>query len=306
MKNLLCLFSLSAFLVACGGGGGGSSAPEPDLLVDDTNFEAVADSATEVTEFVVNGDAFDNVPLAVTIDAESILDPVLEEVVDAVSDLDVALPLVPVGAIVTETIQGDCGGSFTSRFNDSFDGTGNFDVDFDFDEWCIGESGFTIVYDGFIDARFQVVDFEFVSYELEYDLTITVTEEGQSETYSEAGSISCVVVDFEEEICTTEVDETSFSSSSSDDTYTVNEATLSGNDIDGYDYEATITSEEYGTFLIVGTDLVPTSGAGWPFESGTIEVIDSTGEIVIVIEFISSGEYTVTFDGVTETYFFLV
>lgn len=66
-----------------------------------------------------------------------------------------------------------------------------------------------------------------------------------------------------------------------------------------YDLEATVYHEDLGYITIEAEDLITCSGGG--FQSGSIEVTDSTGTVVLYVDFTSCSSMTVTYNGVSTT-----
>jgi len=81
--------------------------------------------------------------------------------------------------------------------------------------------------------------------------------------------------------------------------YRVENSSVSGDDIDGYDVSATVYDEEYGKVTFTSTGLLFDCDNGYPSQGSITMTAD--GETVSVT-FDSCTSYTVTYDGVSDSY----
>jgi len=270
---------LSAFiLAACGGGSGGGSGGEPApasaATVDGENKTEVAQSAKIGSEKAIESSAAPR-SLVMFSQNENLAYNLMKDTVSFVSH----------GAMTRDTVD-------LSEYVCPDGGTAVYETSGQSSQY----GSFTVVYTNctysygsettVIDGTATWTTNEDGSFSYEYNLTTTYA----GETTTITGTYSC---------------DSEFNCSYQDNfveggtSHSISNVSVSGNNSSGFNVSARVSHEDYGYIDIEATGLILCSGGG--FESGNISVTDSSGSIVLQIDFVSCSEMTVTFDGVAET-----
>lgn len=310
-KAFLPLAFSSLMLAGCGGGSGsGDSVERIDYsgtnsaaVLTNDNAETFAASSSEILASRVkyNSDDLD-IPVGIQVSGaadSAAVDSAIEALTSTVKSVSVTDSSLPVGASVSETTNGSCGGSMkVSGSGDENNASGSIT----FNNFC--EDGTIINGKVFVDSRTTATQ-EIINMKLS-SLTVrrdgeTITMSGYIETKEDlvgGGSESYISVKANyngreamvasREICTSynNCTDSDYIKSAAGDVYRLDDLSIyqDGNllDVNGEFYHPTL-----GYVDIIGEDLAVCDGS---FSSGTIALVDATK--ALVIEFSSCGQYT--------------
>jgi hypothetical protein len=189
----------------------------------------------------------------------------------------------------TATVQGDCGGDATVTSTENSSGT-EMSGSVVYNDFCITSNGSNVVFNGtvYFSATYSDTG-DLQSFRFSYqDFTYT----GNGETHTVNATFSCEYSGATLS-CATDFEGTDGR------TYRTTNVTVTG-DSTGYDVEATVYDPDHGYVSIVATGIT-TNCANGRIGTGNITVSDSTGD-VMTITFNSCSSYTVTYNGVSNTY----
>lgn len=297
------LFALA--LTACGGGGGGGGGGNDDgggdggttysgstseATVDDTNTDDIGRASAEGTLASLRQEqAQDASPLATdTMSEEAMADVHMDVIREArVTGLNRT-----VGSQATSTVSGDCGGSAAVDSTSNSDGsvvTGSVV----YSDYCVSDGTDSVIFNGTVDYRIETDSSGALTYyRFSYDnFRFTSNGDTQSLTATVECTFSSSTVS-----CTTSSDFVG----SDGRTYRTTDYTVSGDASSGYDVSARVYDPDHGYVEIAATNI--TVCANGNIGTGTITVTDSTGTNIMTVTFTSCSEYTVTYNGVTDTY----
>jgi len=283
------LFLLGA-LTACGGGSSGGDGDATEYkgkttaaAVSESNKEDLAVAASQGSSAAISQGDTSSLPTSVVVagglskENRELVQRISQGIAEsAAQGMDLA-----VGAKVD--IAGDCGGKAVFESNAS--GT-NFSINYR--DYCIAGGGDNVVFNGVFDYE-EKGDFSFYRYR-----NFVVRSNGETQridnltikcSTSGGFGIDCEVIsDF---------------AGTNGRTYRISNASFSGSKDSGYNVEARVFDGNHGYIDITATGLVPCNSGG--FSSGSIDVTDSTGDVVLEVVFVSCSEMTVTFGGNSET-----
>lgn len=297
MKLKIGFFCVAlVFFVACGGGDGDSSTTETATpgSVDDMAAE-LADAAQDTAAQIVASESTGAYSLMGAVSVDSISD-ILKNTM-ATKQVE-TFSVGDVGAMETSTEYGsepgECGGtaeySSTSTTDDESFYPWEFELDYVYNDYCIGDGDSWVRFNGTGSLYWLMTDAENSTTSYEYDLTYT-----SNILFYTSGSIYfyeyCNTVDGVE-TCSVGVHDAETT------TYYTSEVSVSGDASSGYDVSYYITDDDGHEYYIEFLDLIPCEDGGFSSGSGTV----SYGSDVISVEFLSCDEFTVTYDGVVETF----
>lgn len=277
------IVALAAFviLVGCSGGddeGGGDSGYSGNTsaaTVDDSNKGTAATAAsvgaTKAIDIETGSDAS---PFSASRDA-------LNDLADrmAVQSRAMSSRATGSGTFGSEYCNG--GGSISYSFD--LDNSGYGYYEYSYNNCSLSYGSFTFNYDG--DMYYELKSDG--SFYYEYDLTYTY----DGETYTLNATARCD----SSYNCTYEDNFTSGGVS-----YRVTNVSVSGSNSFGYSVDATVYHEDLGYVEIESTGLITCSSGG--FSSGNIQVTDSTGSVVMEVDFNNDcSTATVTYQSVGTT-----
>ncbi len=277
-RGLVWMVYGAAFLMlgACGGssggGGGGDAINTSRATVTADNQGQMATAAAEGSKKAVDSS---NAPIAVLLDgsdlplqlARQVRAHLLASSLVVGPTIDVSAQACPNGGVATVTYPDNAGesGSGTSRYSG-----------------CQGP-GYTI--NGTAVYRWTN-NFENFSYE--YDLTVS----DGTRSYNLRGTVTCT-------------GGSEFSCSYTEDfsadgrRFRIENVQVSGNNTSGYNVSVRVYDEEFGYVDISATGITICDNGN--IGTGQIQVTDSTGNVVLQIDFTNCDQMVVTFDGVGTT-----
>jgi hypothetical protein len=271
-------------LSGCGGSSGDSddipagpsyTGPQTSATVDTDNQQEVAVASRDGTLQAITQDSGSDLPVGISLSAD--------QRVALVNQLTLELAQsgqLPTG--VTQTIDGDCGGSADVTSNSA--GTSG---QTDFDNFCTDDFDGQTIVNGRVDFTLTETSFTAVY------RNVTITTEG--ETFTLNMTVDCDTSDDNYE-CTYSSDFTG----SDGRVYRAANVIVSGDNDFGYDIYARVYDPDHGYVDIEAFGITVCSGGG--IGSGTILVTDSTGTEVLDIDFSSCDAMSVTFNDVSEVY----
>lgn len=277
-KWFLVIFAAFA-VVACGSessdGGGGNGTSTSATTVDGSNKTEVARTARVGSEKAIEGSAAPKT-LASSMSGGDLSFALMKDTVSYFDQGAMSRDIVDLSASVCP----DGGSAVYETTGEQNSQYGFFTVVYDNCSYSYGSE--TTLIDGTATWTFN----EDNSFSYEYDLTTTYA----GETTTITGTYSCNA----EGSCSYEDNFVEGGTS-----YSVSNVLVSGNNSSGFSVSARVSHEDYGYIDIQGTGLVLCSGGG--FSAGNISVTDSSGSVVLQINFVSCTEMTVTYEGVAET-----
>ncbi|WP_206074362.1 hypothetical protein [Marinobacter fuscus] len=263
-----------------GGGGGGSVGFNEGAATISSNEDAKlgAEAATQSARQAIAEEATPDSPFGVAIQVkpqEWLVNHSLELVDSA---------LAPTGAVMN--VAGDCGGNARVNYtNNQFD---NYSVVYD--NYCTGSGEYRSV----INGTFDFFGYDNVESGGEWGYTFDYTVTYRGETTSTKGTYRCNG-DFLN--CTY----TSDYVGTNGRTYRTSNVDVDDNFDGSYDVSARVYDGDRGYIDYQATDLLLCEG-GYGFQSGSIVVTDSSGGNVLRVDFADCNSFTVTYNGVSETY----
>jgi hypothetical protein len=317
-KSLITAVVLTGSLTGCGGssdsdGGIGSvsySGVTTSAEISSENSEALASSGSEVAKGLIGGES-SGVALPFGVVATSTSAELNGILVDITKDIlgKVTFSNIPVAATETETLQGNCGGSYAVTFSDN----GSFTATFN--DYCESE----VTVDGSMSGKATET-----SSSIQYN---NITISFGDEVFTMSGSSSCTTTSTSEtcneniqvaqdgvvstisytETCTFDSDgfsnynctENEYFVGDSGNTYQVDDSEISGSDTFGWDVSGTFYDPTYGYLEFAAVGLMICDNGN--FESGSITLTDDSNS-TLLITFISCTEMTVSLDnGTAET-----
>lgn len=190
------------------------------------------------------------------------------------------------------TVLGSCGGSATTRTSgiDSQTYPLSFTTDIIYLDYCYSVASYEFVYNGEVNAEFYYESAQVFRMSYSIDMAFTSNYPG----YSQGSLLSrqeCEQAANSDMVCTDYIENAS-------KTYSLRQAEITGDDVNGYSFSSTFTSTDGVTYAIAARDILICDGG--TIGSGHIEVVVD-GDTATV-DFISCSEYTVTYRGVSQTY----
>lgn len=275
----VALLCLGLGLSGCGGGSGGSSEgsinEQAVTISDETGAEesSVAARQSARQAIIENESSADGLPFGVEVSGASLRSKVID-----FSQLSVLQQVTP--EAYTSEFEGECGGSFDVTVDDSNYDSGTVI----YNNYCmpVGSSAENAVINGRVDINFESDDFN--RYTANFDYTITYL----GETTRFRGTESC-----NENGCTAQTDFTA------DGRSYRSEGVVVTSTANGYSVRGRVYDGDRGYLDYEASGLVLCQSGG--FQSGSISITDSTGEVVVEVTFSGCDSYTVTFDGVART-----
>lgn len=296
---LMCLF------VACGGGSGGDDDDDntntgDNPTADQVFAEETSIAATESSKQIVASQQSDFIPIGPVINSsptEAVRNIISARALNTTGQL-ASLPVGPV--VVEEDVEdGECGGTFStvSTITTPDDETQFFpstvELDGDFNNFCIGENGSSITYNGTIDALFDFVAFDQYTFTVTYNLTYVTTLPISPNSGRIEGTETCTLMG--------DVETCSFSSSytsANGTVYTSRNVEIDGNQSSGFNITGTIEDDEGNTFEIDVSGFVLCENGN--VQSGEI-VITLANQQVINVTYPNCNECIITYQGVART-----
>jgi hypothetical protein len=243
--------------------------------VSTNNQQSIAVTAREgAVQAVFQSNSEVDLPLGVSLSTNDSV-----ALVNQVSADLVSAGQLPTG-VVSETVNGDCGGTARIRLA----GTSGNSFRIDYNNFCMLADSEQVVVNGRVDYTTTETSTTIVYRD------VTITSGGVTET------INMTIHCDDQYECTYSADFVG----SDGRVYRSANVTVSGDSSSGYDVSARIYDPEYGYVDIQGTGLTLCSGGG--IGSGSVNVTDSTGTQVLTVDFTSCDSMTVTFNGTAEVY----
>lgn len=264
--TLLSIILVSSALTACGGSSSSSSGSKtlgPATIGDDNKQDLVTAASLAAAEVKNTGNGTSNIPFA----AEITLSPNLSKATELTNKV-VAASLLPSAAEIED-----------------FCTTGSVDVS--------GNESNTVIkynncsYEGVVISGTARVKQSGNTTTIIYD-NFTISQDGEKEVLN--ATITCT-----NESC-------SVSSDFHDETgksYTVSNSSISGDESTGYNISADVYDSEHGQISFTATNILFDCSNGYP-SSG--EITFSDGVTQAKVTFTNCNSYTLTIDGVAETF----
>lgn len=208
---------------------------------------------------------------------------------------DVVAPFATETETGSGSIEGVCGGTANFTYTQTRDDVNFYPYTLDYayvlDNYCLISGEYEIVYNGGYTIYIDYPDVNNGDSETEFDISFTSNfplYPSGTLRYTEICSIRDRV-----QTCSTGVyvSETT--------AYYTSEVSVSGDAESGYDANYTITDSEGNTFYVEFTGMKPCVNGNVGSGRGSVTY---NGDEVISIEFISCEEFTITYNGNTETY----
>lgn len=310
LKLAMILAANVAVLAGCsgGGGGGGSDSPKgsaapigntdsvaslrdaPAAQIDSSNLEVLVSAATAGAAQAISGDSTSvpGVGIASLSQSEAITSGDMRSVAKQSSSV-----------AMTERYAGSCGGEYRFEFPEDYFG-GDYVAHVYYDNYCEGAGSYQFIYDGYqtIEADFYNSEQTSGKYFTRYDLTLR----SNLETFSTTRIRGWQECQFDYHSDFYDCEEAHDYLTSSGRYYELSDAEVSGSAYEGYSVSARVADEEYGYITIEATDLIECETGG--FSSGSLVITDASETEVVEILFSSCDSFTVTYEGVSETYYF--
>lgn len=301
--KLLSLASLVMFLSACGGGGGGGGSDDDDNddLTEEQQFaEETAIAGTESTKQAIATEEAPPIPFGPSVEFMTPFN-IARELARASAEFPLSLSEYPLGPVEVseETINGECGGSYTVVITSTTpDAAGvtfpfSLEMDGDLDNYCTGQTGESLTMDGFLDAEFNYNAFDNYSFTVTYDLDYVYDFPGLDATGSISATETCTVVGGVESCSVS----TSYQSTNGI-LYTASNVVVSGNSSTGYSVTGSLEDEDGNTFTLDVNGFTLCSNGN--VQNGTVE-ITVNGEEIITVTFPNCNECIITYQGVSRT-----
>lgn len=302
MSNKLILAGMVLGLIGCGGGGGGSVGSSGHI---DTSFTGNTQAATATednanvlaraaSEAAIYTAVSQNLPVGETSKSAAVEQQLRNELHQKITSKDQDLPIG-----FTQSEAGDCGGSLTISYPDSFlteagPGAGVHVAKTTYNNYCSYIGASTYVIDGRTDIVFTVRSNGSVSkVEYLYKFQSTQTYNGEQTVINHSNSV----------VCTYDTNDNELGCIVSENFTGINGKAYRVEDAQGTvsDLTARIFDEDLGYFQI------DTDGLGYQcdnanFSSGSISIVDSSGLEVINVSFPNCSDCVVTYGGSAVVY----
>lgn len=275
--DLLIFSAALTLLVGCGGGGGDSSGGGASSYSGNTSAATVSESnRTSAAKTAAIGA---EKAIEIEIGAESTPFSAARQAARSATSNIRSISQRTSGTYDDSDL---CSSGSASYYYNIADDGNSGTLDYDFNNCTLSYSyTYDVTYDGTVFYEFEADN----SYYYSYDLTVSYG----GETYTLKSTIYCDS-DYN---CSYEENFTSGGVS-----YRVSDTEVSYS-YGTYDLTARVYHEDLGYITIEAENLSVCSGGG--FDSGTIEVTDSTGSVVMSVVFDSCTTMTVTYNGVATT-----
>ena len=196
----------------------------------------------------------------------------------------------------TEIEEGNCGGQarYTSTTTTPDDSEQIYpiliDLEGSFDDYCISQSAQSVTYNGTLNFDYELTQSRLT---YSYDINVSYVSSVNSISGSYQASESCTQEN-QQLVCTVG----SSYVSSDGDTYTLSDASLSGDSQSGYNYSGTLTDTNNNTYSIDARGITVCDNGN--IGTGTID-IDINGSDFAEVSFSDCDNFTVTYNGETST-----